>query len=71
MMPIEELDNQVERAVKKFKLDDYIFTKTTKDFIEYIKVDMVDNLFKMCLQVEENTYTDNYQLIENFLDNDF
>lgn len=71
MMPIEELDNQVEKAVKKFKLDDYTFTKTTKDVIEYIKVDMVDNLFKMCLQVEENTYTDNYQLIENFLDNDF
>lgn len=71
VMPIEELDNQVERAMKKFKLDDYTFTKTTKDFIEYIKVDMVDNLFKMCLQVEENTYTDNYQLIENFLDNDF
>jgi hypothetical protein len=71
MTPIEELDNQVERAVKKFKLDDYTFTKTVKDIIEYIKVDMVDNMFKMYPQDEENTNTDNYQLIENFLDNDF
>jgi hypothetical protein len=28
-------------------------------------------MFKMHPQDEENTNTDNYQLIENFLDNDF
>lgn len=72
MTPVEELDNKVDRAIKKFRLDDYRFTKTTKEFVEHIRVDVIDDKFKMIsVNGIENQNINNNEFFHFFSEDDF
>ena len=71
MAPIEELDNQVERAINKFNVEDYTFTRTTKEIVENIKIDTTLNKFEMVFLNRNNNEGFNNNITELFLENDF
>ena len=71
MAPIEELDNQVEKAINKFNVEDYTFTKTTKEMVENIKIDTTLDKFDMVVPFVKNNQNSDINLIEVFLENDF